>query len=214
MRKATFSKLTFAGALVTAAVSWGWAAEPYPNKPVRMIIPFGAGGATDVVIRIVANKLPDALGQQVVIDNRTGAGSMIGTDIAAKSNPDGYTVLAAGSPFSIVPNLYKKVPYDAQKDFTPIMQIGSQPYGLTVHSTLPVKSKRSTAMPRPVSAALMREATSVSFEQVKQCANSAKAAGLTGGRSRRAASVAPSDPGKRTMLRLSFMETSVDRRRW
>jgi len=115
-------------------------AQPYPNKPVRMIIPFGAGGATDVVIRIVANRLPDALGQQVVIDNRTGAGSMIGTDIAAKSNPDGYTVLAAGSPFSIVPNLYKKVPYDAQKDFTPIMQIGSQPYGLTVHPTLPVKS--------------------------------------------------------------------------
>ena len=125
------------GCLVAAGAAF---AQPYPNKPVRMIIPFGAGGATDVVIRIVANRLPDALGQQVVIDNRTGAGSMIGTDIAAKSNPDGYTVLAAGSPFSIVPNLYKKVPYDAQKDFTPIMQIGSQPYGLTVHPTLPVKS--------------------------------------------------------------------------
>ena len=140
MRKATFSKLTFAGALVTAAVSWGWAAEPYPNKPVRMIIPFGAGGATDVVIRIVANRLPDTLGQQVVIDNRTGAGSMIGTDIAAKSNPDGYTVLGAGTPFSIVPNLYKKVPYNALKDFEPVMQIGSQPYGLTVHPSLGVKS--------------------------------------------------------------------------
>jgi len=105
-----------------------------------MIIPFGAGGATDVVIRIVANRLPEVLGQQVVIDNRTGAGGMIGTDIAAKSNPDGYTVLATGTPHSIVPNLYKKVPYDAQKDFTSIMQIGSQPYGLTVHPTLPVKS--------------------------------------------------------------------------
>ncbi len=140
MRKATFSKLTFAGALVTAAVSWGWAAEPYPNKPVRMIIPFGAGGSTDVLIRIVATRMPEALGQQVVIDNRTGAGGLIGTDIAAKSNPDGYTLLATGSPHVIVPNLYKKVPFDVLKDFSPIMQIASQPYGLAVHPSLGVKS--------------------------------------------------------------------------
>ncbi len=140
MRKATFSKLAFAGALVTAAVSWGWAAEPYPNKPVRMIIPFGAGGSTDVLIRIVAARMPEALGQQVVIDNRTGAGGLIGTDIAAKSNPDGYTLLATGSPHVIVPNLYKKVPFDVLKDFSPIMQIASQPYGLAVHPSLGVKS--------------------------------------------------------------------------
>jgi len=115
-------------------------AQAYPDKPVRMIIPFGAGGATDVVIRIVANKLPEYLGQQVVIDNRTGAGSMIGTDIAAKATPDGYTVLATGSPHAIVPNLYKRVPYDVRKAFAPVMQIGSQPYGLTVHPSLPVKT--------------------------------------------------------------------------
>jgi tripartite-type tricarboxylate transporter receptor subunit TctC len=114
--------------------------QVYPNKPIRMIIPFGAGGATDVVIRIIATKLPDALGQQVVIDNRVGAGSLIGTEIASKSNPDGYTVLATGTPHAIVPNLYKRVPYNVQKDFEPVMQIGSQPYGLTVHPTLPVKS--------------------------------------------------------------------------
>jgi tripartite-type tricarboxylate transporter receptor subunit TctC len=114
--------------------------QGYPNKPIRMIIPFGAGGATDVVIRIIATKLPDALGQQVVIDNRVGAGSLIGTEIASKSNPDGYTVLATGTPHAIVPNLYKRVPYNVQKDFEPVMQIGSQPYGLTVHPTLPVKS--------------------------------------------------------------------------
>ncbi|MBI1965130.1 MAG: tripartite tricarboxylate transporter substrate binding protein [Betaproteobacteria bacterium] len=125
------------GWLVAAGAAF---AQPYPSKPVRMIIPFGAGGSTDVVIRIVAAKLPDVLGQQVVIDNRTGAGSMIGTDIAAKSTPDGYTVLATGSPHAIVPNLYKKVPYDAQKDFAPVMQIGSQPYGLVVHPSLGVKS--------------------------------------------------------------------------
>jgi tripartite-type tricarboxylate transporter receptor subunit TctC len=115
-------------------------AQPYPNKPVRMIIPFSAGGATDVVIRIVANKLPEVLGQQVVIDNRTGAGGLIGTDIAAKSNADGYTLLATGTPHVIIPNLYKKVPFDPLKDFAPIMQVGSQPYGLTVHPSLGVNS--------------------------------------------------------------------------
>jgi len=140
MRKATFSKLTFAGALVTAAVSWGWAAEPYPNKPVRMIIPFGAGGSTDVLVRIVATRLPETLGQQVVIDNRTGAGGLIGTEIAAKSNPDGYTLLATGTPHAIVPNLYKNVPFHPLNDFAPIMQISSQPYGLVVHPSVPVKS--------------------------------------------------------------------------
>jgi tripartite-type tricarboxylate transporter receptor subunit TctC len=114
--------------------------QSYPTKPVRMIIPFSAGGATDVVIRIVAGRLPDVLGQQVVIDNRTGAGGLIGTEIAAKSTPDGYTLLATGTPHVIVPNLYKKVPFDPLKDFAPIMQIGSQPYGLTVHPSLGVKS--------------------------------------------------------------------------
>ena len=115
-------------------------AQSYPTKPIRMIIPFSAGGATDVVIRIVVAKLPDALGEQVVIDNRTGAGGLIGTEIAAKSNPDGYTLLATGTPHVIIPNLYKKVPFDPLKDFAPIMQVGSQPYGLTVHPSLGVKS--------------------------------------------------------------------------
>ena len=112
--------------------------QAYPNKPIRMIIPFGAGGSTDVLIRIVATRMPEALGQQVVIDNRTGAGGLIVTDIAAKSNPDGYTLLATGSPHVIVPNLYNKVPFDVLKDFSPIMQIASQPYGLTVHPSLGV----------------------------------------------------------------------------
>jgi tripartite-type tricarboxylate transporter receptor subunit TctC len=123
--------------LYTVAGAW---AQAYPSKPIRMIIPFGAGGSTDVLIRIVATRLPDALGQQVVIDNRTGAGGMIGTDIGAKSTPDGYTLIATGTPHSIVPNLYKKVPYHPLNDFAPIMQIASQPYGLTVHPSLAVKS--------------------------------------------------------------------------
>ncbi|MBI3917994.1 MAG: tripartite tricarboxylate transporter substrate binding protein [Betaproteobacteria bacterium] len=114
--------------------------QGYPNKPVRMIIPFGAGGSTDVLIRIVATKLPESLGEQVVIDNRTGAGGLIGTEIAAKSNPDGYTLLGTGTPHTIVPNLYKNAPFHAVKDFAPIMQIASQPYGLAVHPSLGVKS--------------------------------------------------------------------------
>jgi tripartite-type tricarboxylate transporter receptor subunit TctC len=115
-------------------------AQNYPTKPVRLIIPYSAGGATDVVVRIVATRLPELLGQQVVIDNRVGAGSLIGTEIAAKAAADGYTLLGAGTPHVIVPNLYRKVPYDALKDFAPIMQIGSQPYALTVHPSLGVNS--------------------------------------------------------------------------
>ena len=140
MRDAIFPRLAFAGALIVAASSWGWAAETYPSRPIRVIIPFGAGGSTDVLVRIVATKLPEGLGQQVVIDNRTGAGGLIGTDIAAKANPDGYTLLGTGSPHAIFPNLYKKVPFHPLNDFAPIMQIASQPYGLAVHPSLPVKS--------------------------------------------------------------------------
>jgi len=116
------------------------AAQNYPVKPVRLIVPYSAGGATDVVMRIVAQKLPDFLGQQVVIDNRAGAGGLIGTDIVAKSAPDGYTLLASGTPHVIFPHLYKNVPFDALNDFVPIMQIGTQPYALTVHPSLGVSS--------------------------------------------------------------------------
>jgi tripartite-type tricarboxylate transporter receptor subunit TctC len=127
-------------ALTLAALPGIALTQAYPERPVRMIVPFGAGGSTDVLLRIVATRLPDALGQQVVIDNRTGAGGMLGTDIAAKATPDGYTLLGTGTPHAIVPNLYKTVPYDPQKDFTPIMQVASQPYGLVVHPSLGVSS--------------------------------------------------------------------------
>lgn len=134
-------KILIAGVLaVLPAVAGGAAAQGYPERPIRLIIPFSAGGATDVLIRIVANRLPERLGQQVVIDNRTGAGGLIGTDIAAKASNDGYTFLATGTPHVIVPNLYKKVPFDPLKDFAPVMQIASQPYGLTVHPSLGVKT--------------------------------------------------------------------------
>lgn len=125
------------GALLAAGSVF---AQAYPTKPIRMIIPFGAGGSTDVLVRIVAQKLPEVLGQQVVIDNRTGAGGLIGTELVAKANPDGYTLLGTGSPHAIFPNLYKKVPFQPLNDFAPIMQIAAQPYGLVVHPSLGVKS--------------------------------------------------------------------------
>ncbi len=125
------------GLLLSAPVAL---AQPYPNKPVRMILPFAAGGAADVVVRIVANRLPELLKQQVVIDNRAGAGGLIGTELAATAIADGYTLLATGTPHVIAPNLYKKVAFDAIKDFAPIMQIASQPYALTVHPSLGVHS--------------------------------------------------------------------------
>ncbi len=115
-------------------------AQPYPVRPIRMIIPFSAGGATDVPGRIVAQKLSDTIGQQVVVDNRPGAGSIIGTDLAAKSQPDGYTLLLTATPFVMSASLYQKLPYDPLRDFAPVMQIGSAPNALVVHPTLPAQS--------------------------------------------------------------------------
>lgn len=114
--------------------------QDYPNKPIRVIVPFGAGGSADVLIRIVTNQLPTALGQQVVVDNRTGAGGLLGTSLAAQANPDGYTLLGTASPHSIIPHLYKKTSYDPLKAFAPITLIASQPYGLVVHPSLGVTS--------------------------------------------------------------------------
>jgi tripartite-type tricarboxylate transporter receptor subunit TctC len=126
-----------AACMLLPGMSFG---EDYPSRPVRLIIPYSAGGATDVMMRIVAQKLPDFLNQQVVVDNRAGAGGLIGTDIVAKAAPDGYTLLASGTPHVIFPHLYKNVPFDALKDFVPIMQLGTQPYALTVHPSLGVSS--------------------------------------------------------------------------
>ena len=114
--------------------------QEFPTKPVRLIVPYSAGGATDVVARIMAQKLPEFLGQPVVIDNRPGAGGLIGTDTVAKAAPDGYTLLTASTPHVILPHLHKRIPFDALKDFAPVMQFGDQPYALTIHPSLGVTS--------------------------------------------------------------------------
>jgi len=131
------------GALLVVALQFAGAAQSaqgFPERPVRMIVPYSAGGATDIVMRIVAQRLPEVLGQQVVVDNRPGAGGLIGTDTVAKSSPDGYTLLATSTPHVILPHLHKKIPFDALQDFAPIMQFGDQPYALTVHPSLGVSS--------------------------------------------------------------------------
>jgi tripartite-type tricarboxylate transporter receptor subunit TctC len=116
-------------------------AQSYPAKSVRLIVPFSAGGGADIVARAIAQKLGDALGQQVVVDNRTGAAAIIGTELAAKSAPDGYTlILGQTGPNSINPTLYDKLPYDALKDFAPITLTTTYPYVLVVHPSIPAKS--------------------------------------------------------------------------
>ena len=105
-----------------------------------MVVPSSAGGGTDIVARIITPKLSERLGQQVVVDNRPGAGTMIGGEVAAKSPPDGYTLFMGLSTLAINPAIYKKVPYDALRDFAPITQTVSAPNILVVHPSLPVKT--------------------------------------------------------------------------
>ena len=113
------------------------AAESYPSKPIRLIVPFGAGGGSDYVGRLVGQKLTEQTGQQVVVDNRPGAASLVGTEIAARAAPDGYTLLLADSGFTINIAYYKNVKYDALKDFDPVTVVGETPYILVVAPSLP-----------------------------------------------------------------------------
>jgi tripartite-type tricarboxylate transporter receptor subunit TctC len=113
------------------------AAQDYPSKPIRLIVPFGAGGGSDYVGRLVAQKLSEQMGQGVVVENRPGAASLVGTELAARSAPDGYTLLLADSGFTINPAFYKSIKYDPMKDFDPITVVAETPYVLVVHPALP-----------------------------------------------------------------------------
>jgi tripartite-type tricarboxylate transporter receptor subunit TctC len=116
-------------------------AQAYPAKPIRLIAPFPPGGGVDITARIAAQALSEALGQQVVVDNRAGASGRIGTELAAKAPADGYTLLLGSvAPNAIIPASYPKLPYDAEKDFAPISVIAETDYILTVHPSLPVRS--------------------------------------------------------------------------
>jgi len=125
---------------LAATIAMPAVAQVYPTKPVRMIIPFSAGGAADVPGRIVTQKLGETFRQQVLVDNRPGAGSTIGADAAAKAAPDGYTIFMISNTHFVSAALYKKLAYDSLNDFTPVTQITSAPNVLVVHPSLPVKS--------------------------------------------------------------------------
>jgi tripartite-type tricarboxylate transporter receptor subunit TctC len=115
-------------------------AQTYPTHPIRLIVPFPPGGSNDIVGRMVATQLGERLGQPVVVDNRGGAGGTIGTDIAAKAAPDGYTLLLVSVAHAFNPAMYKKLPYDPEKSFAPIGMVGAGPVALLVNPAVPVHS--------------------------------------------------------------------------
>ena len=116
------------------------AAQTYPTKPVRLMVLFVPGGNTDIIARVVAPEMSKALGQQLVIENRGGAGSTIGTEVVAKSPPDGYTLLLVSAAHVINPAMIKKLPYDSIRDFAPISVVADVPTAFAIHPTLPVKN--------------------------------------------------------------------------
>jgi tripartite-type tricarboxylate transporter receptor subunit TctC len=117
-------------------------AQAYPNKPIRWIVPFPPGGAADIVSRTVGGKLTEAWGQQVVIDNRPGAGGNIAAELVAKAIPDGYTVIIVPATHTTNPTLYARLPYDPVKDFAPVTLVSSSPLVLVVHPAVPASSVR------------------------------------------------------------------------
>jgi tripartite-type tricarboxylate transporter receptor subunit TctC len=127
-------------AFFTAAFAVPAAAQTYPAKPIRIIVPYAPGGSTDVVFRILAPRLSEILGQQVLIDNRPGATSVIGLDLAAKSPPDGYTVGINNIAYGANPSIYKKMPFDSEKDLVPVSLVSIVTLVVTVHPSIPARS--------------------------------------------------------------------------
>src|SRR5882724_7025452 len=126
--------------LLLSALLSAAAAAQYPARPVRFIVPSAVGGGTDIIARAISLKLSESLGQQFVVENRPGAGQMIGIELAAKAPADGYTILMAASTLAINPIMYKNVPYDPVRDFAPITQAATLANVIVVHPSLPVKS--------------------------------------------------------------------------
>lgn len=149
MLRIAFASL-LAGLLALLAPSATTAA--YPEKPIRLLVPFAPGGGTDLLCRALQDKLDRAFGVSVIIDNRAGAGGTIGVTLAARAAPDGYTFLVTSASYTFAPSLYKKLPYDAIKDFRPLSMLTMQPLILGVHPSMPVRNVRellSLARQRP-----------------------------------------------------------------
>lgn len=117
-------------------------AQGYPTKAIRVVVPYAPGGGSDVISRILAQRVSASLGRQIVIDNRAGANGIVGTEIVAQAPADGYTLLFVSSPHAVNPSMYRKLPFDTLKDFAPISEVGTTPFILVVHSSLPVRTVR------------------------------------------------------------------------
>ena len=142
LKRASLLVLGVTGAMVVMT-SGAWA-QAYPNKPIRVIVGFPPGGSNDIVARILAPKLGEIIGAQVVIENRPGANATIGTEFVAKSAPDGYTVtLGSASPLAISPHSYSKLPYDTVRDFVGVTTVAMTPEALAIHPALPAKDLKS-----------------------------------------------------------------------
>ena len=126
--------------ILAAGFAYPAPAQDYPRKTVRVIAPFAPGGATDLLARLVSQKLSERWGQTVLVDNRTGASGNIGAELAARSPPDGYTLLVAGAPHAIGMSLYKNLKYDLARDLAPISNLATYPSAIVLHPTLPAKS--------------------------------------------------------------------------
>ena len=140
-RQAPTLKIAVALALMAAACLVQ--AQAFPAKPIRIIVPFAPGGSTDIVGRVIGAKLGDVIGQQIIIDNKPGANTIIGTEIAARSAADGYTLVIATSSHSSNPGMYKKLPYDTVKDFASVIYLGSTPNVIAVNPALPARSLKA-----------------------------------------------------------------------
>ncbi|MBX3666064.1 MAG: tripartite tricarboxylate transporter substrate binding protein [Burkholderiales bacterium] len=133
-------RLVALAALAACLAAAPAAGAGFPERPVRMVAASAAGGGTDIIARLLAHKLTDLWGQQVIVDNRPGGGGVIATDITAKAVPDGYTLLLQSVGISYAPALYKKLPFDVRRDISAVTIVGTQPFVLAVHPSLPVKS--------------------------------------------------------------------------
>ena len=134
-------RLAFAVALAAALAAGATSADDYPSHPIRLVVPYAAGGGADSVARIVARRVAETIGQAIVIENRGGGGSIIGTELVRNANPDGYTLLLGQSgPISINPAVYKDLPYDPERDFAPVTMTTAYPYIMVVSPALGVKT--------------------------------------------------------------------------
>jgi tripartite-type tricarboxylate transporter receptor subunit TctC len=140
MLSARILTLVLAAATAAAGSSAQTPAQQYPTRPVRIISPFAPGGGNDTLCRIVSQRLGENLGQQVIVENRAGANGIVGTEVAARAAPDGYTIVLIPSGHAVNASLYKKLPFEPIRDFSPITLVGSSPLVLAVHPSLPVKN--------------------------------------------------------------------------